>query len=126
MKKILLTTLTMISLSALGQNVMSPETLWELGRVTPLGISNDTKNIVYKVSIPSIEENKSNSKYYFIPVNGGAPTEIESYKALVKDKNISPDGKYIVYNEEVKLSNVLGKDFYPKLDKSEVQIYDGP
>ncbi|MGO4817392.1 S9 family peptidase [Flavobacterium sp. W22_SRS_FP1] len=125
MKKILLTTLTMISLSALGQNVMSPQTLWELGRVTPLGISNDTKNIVYKVSIPSIEENKSNSKYYFIPVNGGAPTEVESYKDLVKDKNISPDGKYIVYNEEVKLSNVLGKDFYPKLDKSEVQIYDG-
>jgi dipeptidyl aminopeptidase/acylaminoacyl peptidase len=125
MKKILLTTLTMISLSAIGQNVMSPETLWELGRVTPLGISNDTKNIVYKVSIPSVEENKSNSKYYFIPVNGGAPTEIESYKDLVKDKNISPDGKYIVYNEEVKLSNVLGKDFYPKLDKSDVQIYEG-
>jgi dipeptidyl aminopeptidase/acylaminoacyl peptidase len=124
MKKILLTTLTMISLSAIGQNVMSPETLWKLGKVTPLGISNDTKNIVYKVSIPSVEENKSNSKYYFIPVNGGAPIEVKTYKDLVTDKNISPDGKYIVYNEEVKLSNVLGKDFYPTLDKSEVQIYD--
>jgi hypothetical protein len=33
----------MMSLSAIGQNVMSPETLWELGRVTPLGISKDTK-----------------------------------------------------------------------------------
>jgi dipeptidyl aminopeptidase/acylaminoacyl peptidase len=125
MKKILFTTLTMMSLSAIGQNVMSPETLWELGRVTPIGISNDTKNIVYKVTIPSIEENKSNSKYYVIPINGGTPAEVADYKDLVKDKNISPDAKYIVYNEEAKLSNVLGKDFYPALEKSEVQIYDG-
>ncbi|MGO4820248.1 MULTISPECIES: alpha/beta fold hydrolase [unclassified Flavobacterium] len=125
MKKILFTTLTMMSLSAIAQNVMSPETLWKLGRVTPIGISKDAKNIVYKVSSPSVEENKSNSKYYYIPINGGKATAVESFKELVNDKNISPDGKYMVYNEEVKVNNVLGKDFYPDLDKSEVQIYDG-
>ena len=125
MKKILLTTLTMMSLSAMAQNVMSPETLWKLGRVSSLGISKDSKNIVYKVTTPSIEENKSNSKFYIIPINGGTPTEIKETKDLVKDKNISPDGKYLVYNEEVKISNILGKDFYPDLEKSEVQIYDG-
>ncbi|UQD55379.1 S9 family peptidase [Flavobacterium sp. K5-23] len=125
MKKLLFTTLTMMSLSAIGQNVMSPETLWELGRVAPLGISKDGKNIVYKVTIPSIEENKSNSKTYTIPVNGGNPTEVAETKDLLKDKNISPDGKYIVYNEEVKINKVHGKDFYPELEKSDVQIYDG-
>lgn len=125
MKKILLTTLTMMSLSAMAQNVMSPETLWKLGRVSSLGISKDSKNIVYKVTTPSIEENKSNSKFYIIPINGGTPTEVKETKTLVKDKNISPDGKYLVYNEEVKISNILGKDFYPDLEKSEVQIYDG-
>jgi Tol biopolymer transport system component len=125
MKKILLTTLTMMSLSAMAQNVMSPETLWKLGRVSSLGISKDAKNVVYKVTTPSIEENKSNSKFYIIPVNGGTPTEVTETKDLVKDKNISPDGKYLVYNEEVKISNVLGKDFYPELEKSEAQIYDG-
>ena len=125
MKKILLTTLTMMSLSAMAQNVMSPETLWKLGRVSSLGISKDTKNVVYKVTTPSIEENKSNSKFYIIPINGGIPTEVKETKDLVKDKNISPDGKYLVYNEEVKISNVLGKDFYPDLEKSEAQIYDG-
>ncbi|WP_339919080.1 S9 family peptidase [uncultured Flavobacterium sp.] len=125
MKKILLTTLTMMSLSAMAQNVMSPETLWKLGRVSSLGISKDSKNIVYKVTTPSVEENKSNSKFYIIPINGGTPTEIKETKDLVKDKNISPDGKYLVYNEEVKISNILGKDFYPDLEKSEVQIYDG-
>ncbi|NGY36439.1 S9 family peptidase [Flavobacterium sp. XN-5] len=125
MKKILLTTLTMMSLSAMAQNVMTPETLWKLGRVSALGISKDTKNVVYKVTTPSIEENKSSSKFYIVPVTGGNPTEVKETKDLLKDKNISPDGKYIVYSEEVKISKVHGKDFYPNLEKSEVQIYDG-
>ncbi len=125
MKKLLLTTLTMMSLSAMSQNVMTPEMLWKLGRVSVLGISADSKNIVYSVSTPSVEENKSNSKFYTIPVNGGQAVEITNYKSILTDKNISPDGKYIIYNEEVKINKVHGKDFYPNLDKSDVQIYDG-
>ena len=125
MKKLLLTTLTMMSLSAMSQNVMTPEMLWKLGRVSVLGISADSKNIVYSVSTPSVEENKSNSKFYTIPVNGGQAVEITNYKSVLTDKNISPDGKYIIYNEEVKINKVHGKDFYPNLEKSDVQIYDG-
>jgi dipeptidyl aminopeptidase/acylaminoacyl peptidase len=125
MKKILFLTLIMMSLNAMAQNVMTPELLWKLGRVTPLGISKDKKNIIYKVSTPSVAENKSDSKYFSIPVDGGKATEISDYKTLVNDKNISPDGKYIVYNEEVKIDNVHGKDFYPELEKSNVQIYNG-
>lgn len=114
-----------MSLNAMAQNVMTPELLWKLGRVTPLGLSKDGKNVVYKVSTPSIEENKSNSKFYTLPVNGGNPTEVKDTKEVLKDKNISPDGKYIVYNEEVKIDKVLGKDYYPELEKSQVQIYNG-
>ena len=125
MKKILLTTLTMMSLSAMSQEVMTPELLWKLGRVSPLGISRDSKNIVYKVTTPSIEENKSSSKYFTIPVNGGNATEVKDYEGLVTNKNISLDSKYLAYNEEVKINAVNGKDFYPELEKSEVQIYDG-
>lgn len=125
MKKVLLTTLIMMSLNAIGQNVMSPELLWKLGRVTPLGISKDAKNVVFKVSTPSVEENKSHSKFYMIPVNGGNAVEIKDTKDVLADKNVSPDGKYVVYNEEVKIDNVLGKDFYPSLTKSDAQIYDG-
>jgi dipeptidyl aminopeptidase/acylaminoacyl peptidase len=115
----------MMSLSAISQNVMTPEILWKLGRVSVLGISTDTKNIVYSVSTPSVEENKSNSKFYTIPVNGGQAVEITNYKNLLSDKNISPDGQYVIYNEEIKINKVHGKDFYPNLEKSDVQIYDG-
>ena len=124
MKKLLLMPLLMMSLSAMAQNVMTPELLWKLGRITPLGLSNDGKNIVYQVNYPSVAENKSENKLYTIPINGGKPTEVKDTKTLLKDKNISPDGKYIVYNEEVKIDKVLGKDFYPDLQKSDVQIYD--
>jgi dipeptidyl aminopeptidase/acylaminoacyl peptidase len=125
MRKTLFLMLTMISLTATAQNVMTPELLWKLGRVTPLGISKDGKNIVYKVSTPSVEENKSDSKFYSIPVNGGNAVEVKDTKDLLTDKNISADGKFIVYNEEVKEAKVLGKDYYPNLEKSNVQIYDG-
>ena len=115
----------MMSLIATAQNTMSPELLWKLGRVTALGISKDGKNIVYKVTTPSIEENKSDSKFYTIPINGGFSTEVKDTKGLLKDKNSSSDGKYVVYDEEVKIDKVHGKDFYPELEKSNVQIYNG-
>ena len=125
MKKIVFITLIMMSLITTAQNTMSPELLWKLGRLTALGISKDGKNIVYKVTTPSIEENKSDSKFYTIPINGGFSTEVKDTKGLLKDKNSSPDGKYVVYDEEVKIDKVHGKDFYPELEKSNVQIYNG-
>ena len=123
-KKLLLLILITMSMNAVAQNVMTPELLWKLGRVSVLGISKDGKNIVYKVSIPSVEENKSSSKFYTVPVNGGNAVEIKDHTSLLKDKNVSTDGKFIVYSEEVKVEKVLGKDYYPALEKSEVQIYD--
>ena len=116
-----------MSITTSAQQILSPEALWKLGRVSAIGISKDGKSIVYKVATPSVEENKSNSKFYTIPVTGGNAVEIQENdtKNLVVDKNISPDGKYILSSQEVKTENVLGKDFYPELEKSEAQIYDG-
>ncbi|MBC7605996.1 MAG: S9 family peptidase [Burkholderiales bacterium] len=134
-KKFLWLTLILIGIPVMGQNnpnlkgettnQMTPELLWKLGRVSVLGISKDEKNIIYKVATPSVEENKSNSKYYTLPINGGTAIEVKDAKDLIADKNISPDGKYTVYHEEVKINEVLGKDYYPELQKSEVQIYNG-
>ena len=106
------------------QDVMTPETLWKLGRVTGLGLSKDGKNVVYKVATPSVEDNKSNTKYYTVSLTGGNPVEVTDYKSLMADRNVSPDGKYVAYHEEVKLASVHGKDFYPELKKSDVQVYN--
>ena len=114
-----------MSLSASAQQVLSPETLWNLGRVSVLGISKDGKNLVYKVGTPDVDANKIVSKYYTIPVKGGAATEVTNASSLVAYKNVSPDGKFILSSQEVKTEKVLGKDFYPELQKSGAQIYDG-
>lgn len=125
MKKLVLLIACIMGVSASAQNVLSPELLWKLGRVTVIGISKDGKSVVYKVAIPSVEENKSNSKFYAVPINGGTATEVKDTKDLVADKNVSADGKYLLSSQEVKIDKVLGKDFYPNLDKSNVQIYNG-
>jgi dipeptidyl aminopeptidase/acylaminoacyl peptidase len=123
-KKIFPLLLFMLCINAFAQQVMTPELLFKLGRVSALGITKDSENILYKVTTVSIDENNSSSKVYIMPVNGGTAKEISDYKNLLADKNVSIDGK-VVYSEEVKIDKVLGKDFYPELEKSDVQIYEG-
>src|SRR5690606_19994264 len=82
------------------------------------------KNVVYKVATPSVDQNKLDTKYYTVPIAGGNAVEVTDYKPILSDKSISPDGKHVVYHQEVKLNNVLGKDFYPELKKSDAQVYD--
>jgi len=110
--------------SVQAQDVMTPELLWKLGRVTGLGISKDKKWVVYSVSTPNVETNKSSRVTYRIPLTGGTPELITNADSLLANKNISPDGKYLIRNKEVKIKNILGSDFYPQLSKSNVYIFD--
>lgn len=124
MKRIILLFLSILTLSTYAQDRMTPEMLWQLGRVSSLGISRDGKQAVYAVSTPSVVENKSSSKQYAISLQGGEPLELVSTHNVISDKSISPDGKYQITTQEVKVNKVHGKDFYPELDKSNVQIYE--
>lgn len=112
------------TLSLLSQDVMTPQKLWELGRVSPIGITKDGNAVVYKVTSPSVENNDFSSKVYSVPISGGTATEIEDHSDLVRDENRSPDGNHLLYHKAVKLQNVLGKDYYEGVDESNVMIYD--
>jgi dipeptidyl aminopeptidase/acylaminoacyl peptidase len=109
---------------ALSQNVMTPELLWQLGRVSAVEVTLDTQQVVYRVSTPDISENNTDVKIYMVPVAGGPSQEITGEEAPLKDTNISSDGKYTISIKEVKLQKVFGKDFYPGLGKSNAQIYE--
>lgn len=125
MRTLLISFLVTTTVSLFAQTPMTPERLWQLGRVTPLGISKDGKSAVYSVSIPDVAQNKSNRKTYSIPLTGGQAVEIVDTNGLLHDKSISPDGKFMISTKEVKVNKVYGSDFYPELSKSTVQIYDG-
>lgn len=125
MKKIFILSFLFLSAFTLtAQNVMTPELLWQLGRVSPLGISKDGQSVIYRVTTPSVENNDFSSKVYSVPVNGGTAVEIENHSELVHDKNLSPDGKHQLYHKAVKLQKVLGKDYYEGVEESNVMIYD--
>jgi dipeptidyl aminopeptidase/acylaminoacyl peptidase len=124
LKKMLTAFVLLIAVYSFAQNRMTPELLWKLGRVSGLGITKDGKYIVYSVSTPDQELNKSKRKSYIIPVAGGDAIEIGNPDSLLNDKNISPDGKYLVTNKEVKIKNILGSDKYPELAKSNAYIFD--
>jgi dipeptidyl aminopeptidase/acylaminoacyl peptidase len=113
-----------ISVSVSAQNVLTPDLLWQLGRVSAIGLTKDKQSVIYKVSTPDVSSNNSSTKTYKIPINGTVGEVAENYNSLLNDKNISPDGKYVLTSKEVKVVKVFGSDFYPELTKSNVQIYD--
>src|SRR5687767_14361791 len=124
LKQLVTSFFLLISCITFSQDRMTPELLWQLGRVTGLGISKDGKYAVYSVSTPNAEENRSSRKTYMIPVEGGVATEISNADSILADINISPDGMYKLSHKEVKLKKITGSDHYPDLVKSNVYIYD--
>ncbi len=114
----------LLSFSAMGQNKMTPELLWKLGRVSGLSISKEGKYVLYSVSTPNATENKSSRKIYAIPVSGGNPLPVSNADSMLKNEKISPDGKYLISHAEVKIKKVTGKEYYPDLQRSNVYIFD--
>ncbi|SEJ50754.1 Dipeptidyl aminopeptidase/acylaminoacyl peptidase [Dyadobacter koreensis] len=124
MKKILYAAgLVLISFGARAQNLLTAEQLWKLGRVSGIGLSKDKKNVIYSVSTPNVEENKSTRKLYSIPVTGGAATEITSTENIIANDKISSDGKYILSSDAVKIKDIIGSDKYPDLKKSNAYVF---
>lgn len=125
MKRILLATLSVIATTATAQDkVMTKELLWQLGRVSPVGITEKGDYLIYKVGTPNVENNSIDYKTYQVTLDGKRIKELEKTDGLFKDRNLSPDGKYKLSAEEVKVNNVLGKDRYPNLTEANVYVYD--
>ncbi len=125
MKLIIICFLLFISVSGFSQTTkLTPELMWKLGRVTGNGISKDGKSAVYSVKTYNVAENNSATETFVVPVIGGAAVQTFNKDSVSRDKNVSPNGKYIIYDKEVKLLNQTGSDLYPELTKSNAYVYD--
>ncbi len=122
----IITTLSfgILLLSASAQQTMTPEMLLQLGKVSTNGITKDGKSIVYSVRKYSIADDKSTTKKYIIPITGGNAVDIENTTDLLINDRFSPDSKFSISSNEVKVKNIYGKDVYPQYSKSDVMIYD--
>ncbi|MEI8059428.1 MAG: alpha/beta fold hydrolase [Ferruginibacter sp.] len=124
MKKLLLVLLPFCYGSSFAQNKMTPELLWKLGRVSGMGISKDGKYVLYSVSTPNAEENKSSRKTYAVPFGGGDAIVISNADSMLNNEKISADGKFMIIDAEQKVKPITGADYYPDLKKSNVYIFD--
>lgn len=108
---------------AQSQQKMSPELLWQVKRVSVLGLDSQKTHLFYQVSIPNMEANDFDKTYFKIPVDGGTAVEIKKEEVTTVDKNISPDGKYQLLHKAVAMEAIHSKDVYKQLDKSDAYIF---
>lgn len=106
------------------QNMMTPELLWKLKRISPVGLTDDAKNLIYSVTEYQVEAGKKETKTYMMPVGGGETVEIKDFSKILTDKSISADRTKKIEVKQVQLENILGKDLYPNLKESNVYVYN--
>ena len=106
------------------QTGITPQQLIELNRVSAMGISKDGSKVVYAVSKVDVATNKKTKEYYTIGIDGGRPFQIKDPSEYLDDHDVSPDGRYKITVQDVKLKKVFGTDFYPELKESNMMIYD--
>tara|TARA_R110002050_G_scaffold41242_1_gene100069 strand:- start:62832 stop:64883 length:2052 start_codon:yes stop_codon:yes gene_type:complete len=101
MKKNNLITSFALVLLTVGVNVhaqkqrMTPELLWDLGRVSGETISPDGKMLYFGVTMYDIDANKGNRDLYMMPVEGGAATQITKMDGSEYGIQFTPNGKKI-------------------------------
>lgn len=124
MKSILTIIIALFCSFVAESQVMTPELLWQLKRVSPIGLSDDGQSVLFRVSQYSIEANSRSSKTYQISISGGDVVEISDYDDIYTNPALSPNGDFELITKEVKIKPVLGSEHYPKMEKSNMYIYD--
>ena len=113
------------SMHVSAKEVMTPEKLWQLKRVSALGLNKDKTHVIYKVTTPSVEKNDFSSKVYQVPLKGGDSQLLEAYQGVVIDKSISPDGSKKLFHDKVQIEDVLATDRHKELSQANAYVYDG-
>ncbi|MFC6222839.1 prolyl oligopeptidase family serine peptidase [Hymenobacter artigasi] len=98
MNKLFLGALALLPLAAAAQTpppsaVLTPEKLWQLGRLGEMQVSPDGKTVAYTVTKYNLAENKGNADIWTVPVAGGTPKKLTDTPGSENTLNWRPDGK---------------------------------
>lgn len=101
------------SLMMNAQNVMTPEKLWNLNRLSVAATAPDQASLFYKISKTDLKTEKTDSKNYFLNLKNNTAVEVDlGKKSLIQwDKN----GLYAKEGEKIYISSDSGKtwtEFY--------------
>lgn len=78
--------IVLLSLNVVGQQKMTPEKLWSLGRVSIDDVSLNGDSVLYGVTFYDVQENKGSRQLYLYTDNNGAPSTVQITK---EDKSVS-------------------------------------
>lgn len=97
MKNILTTLIFIFLISGLNaqNNHLTPEGLWELGRVSLDDVSPDGKTVLYGVTYYDVPSETSNRDLYLVPTAGGASKKITAFEGSEYNALYHPDGQKI-------------------------------
>src|SRR5690606_12345745 len=76
---------------------LTPEKLWELGRLSPETVTPDGKYLIYGVTRFDMEANSSERNLYRIPVTGGQAEQITFGKGGESVVYMDPVGESMIY-----------------------------
>jgi len=125
MRKIIFTCIFVCAfIQIYAQDMMTPEILVQLGKVSGKGITKDGNFVIYSVSNYNVKANSKSSTIYKIPINGGKALKITDNDNLLLDTSISPNEEFQLFSETVKLEKVLGTDLHTDISESDVKIYN--
>lgn len=79
--------------SAIAQDMLTPEKLWDLGRVGAETMTPDGESVVYGVTHYDVESEKGSRDLYSIPVGGGNPVQLTSMEGSEYGAQFAPDGR---------------------------------
>ena len=113
-----------LSSVAMAQDVMTPEKLWQVKRVSPMGLNTAKTHVIYRVTTPSVANNDFSSKVYQVPLKGGEPQLLDAYQGLLINDKISPDGSKKLFHESVEVETVLAADKYDDLSQANAYVFD--
>ena len=72
----MVTTVLAATCATQAQQPLTPEMLWQLGRVSAASVSPDGKSVIYDVTYYNLGENKSEKNLFRIPLSGGAAEQL--------------------------------------------------
>lgn len=100
-----ITAMAAVSVSQ-AQNPLTPEQLWQLGRVSVEAVSSDGKYVIYGVTRYNLEENSSEKNLFRIPAAGGTAEQLTFEKGGESVVHVDKATDAILYLHKGQLSEL--------------------
>lgn len=96
------------------QQPLTPEMLWQLGRVSAEAITPDGKDVVFGVTYYDLTENKAEKNLFRIPVSGGAAQQLTTSEGGESVVHVDGNNGAIIYLSKGQLWQLAPGNAEPK------------